>query len=89
MYDVEVSPVMDALVMVVDRHAWSGTATGLLDAMATAVPGSQLPASPSALSRELRVWSEIIEAIGVRITFSREGHESRKIIRLERLAGGR
>jgi hypothetical protein len=82
-YEPEVTPVMDAATAVVSSGGWCGTATELLHAMARVVPRALLPRTPSHLSAELRLFSPVMEAVGLRVTFGREGHQSRRLIYID------
>jgi len=85
-YTVEVSPVVDGVIML-GAQPWAGTATQMLNALSRIVPRAMLPSTASHLSQELRQWSEVMLACGVRVSFTRVGHESRRVIRLEPVAG--
>src|SRR5687768_15227417 len=64
-------PVLDAVPILARQRSWEGTATELLDELARIVPRQALPASASRLSGELRGWADVLEDLGVRVTFTR------------------
>lgn len=74
-------PVLDAIPRLAEAHRWDGTATELLPVLARLVPRRLLPSSPSALSRELLGWADVLEDLGVRVTFTRRVDE--RVIHLE------
>jgi hypothetical protein len=76
------------LAFMATREEWASTAAELLDAI-TPEKGKpkDWPSTPRGLSGALRRVGQPLEAAGIRVTFAKEGHGNRRIIRLE--GGGR
>jgi hypothetical protein len=82
---VEADPVAACILDVMaNRNRWSGTASDLLRTGAenAARPGIGWPKSPRALAGRLRRAQTPLRALGIEITFGREGHAGKRTITL-------
>lgn len=68
-----------------DRATWNGTATELLEAITPERRPKDWPTTPRGLSGALRRVAQPLQAAGVRVTFSKAGHDRRRMVGLERL----
>jgi len=89
---LDADPVAVALLTMMDKRAeWTGTATGLLKALADEVDeriahSKNWPGTAKAMSGRLRRIAPSLRKIGIVATFSRTGHRRDRTIRLTRLA---
>jgi hypothetical protein len=67
------------------RAAWAGTAEELLEALTPERPPRGWPETPRSLAARLRRIAQPLAAAGVGVDFAREGHDRRRIVRLERV----
>jgi hypothetical protein len=73
-----------AVIAWMELHSgWSGTASELLEAITPERPPKDWPTTPRGLAGALRRVAQPLEAAGVRLTFSKVGHEKRRVIGLE------
>ena len=85
---IEADPVASTVrTMMRERTVWTGTATGLLGALAEAA-GERIaksktwPDSPRALAGRLRRAASFLRKVGIEIGFDREGRARTRIIRI-------
>jgi len=64
---------------------WAGTASELLEAISPERRPKDWPTTPRGLSSALRRVAQPLEAAGIRLTFSKTGHDRRRMISLERV----
>jgi hypothetical protein len=89
---LEASPIPGPLYGLIDKRAWHGTATELLDALAgrAAEPvrgSSDWPANPRVLSSMLRRLAPNLRRVGVQVVFSENARP--KTVRIYRAVGAR
>jgi hypothetical protein len=73
-----------AVIAWMELHsAWSGTASELLEAITPERRPKDWPTTPRGLSSALRRVAQPLAAAGIRLTFSKVGHEKRRVIGLE------
>ena len=72
-----------------ERSTWSGTATELLDDLKrrTYEVAVWTPRDPARLSQSLRRLKPDLKAVGIEMTFSREGRRGTRIIRIRKTNG--
>jgi hypothetical protein len=73
------------IAWMVDRAEWNGTATELLEALTPERRPKDWPTTPRGLSGALRRVSQPLEAAGIRVVFSKAGHDRRRMVVLERV----
>jgi hypothetical protein len=67
--------------IVAERNSWTGSAADLLQAGA-GHSSTDWPKNPRALAGRLRRAQTFLRALGIEITFSREGRAGNRIIRI-------
>jgi hypothetical protein len=82
---IEADPVaLCVRALMAERSSWAGTASDLLRAASalTGNNGSNWPKNPGALASRLRRAQTFLRALGIDITFNREGRAGSRIIRI-------
>ena len=94
-YDViEADPIAFALFTLmanVEKGAWSGTATELLDKLEVVVGEKEAkrktwPTSAAALGARLRRLATRLRRLGIKFDYDREGHRSARVITIRRVS---